>query len=506
MLDGSDIQATYMLRAAPERKTTLLFGIEPRGVGTPDVESLHSYLLRVAYAHGLPPSKLVNITLAGDPEVNACLTPKDRQQEIARMLSDYGWGWGWGWDKHHGKSLIGTGPAAEKWAHALTLATGSSNLRRCSLRHLRAFVSDTRLLTDEPRVCMDCLTEDVRDGLPYERLIWRIAEIQCCPRHRRPLIPAKCGRPAAEAQDPYLRVKHPGVCMGCGSVGFRCVTDYPKRIGPGQLWRAQQAGELLARSHELEASCVLRMKQRLQDRFRVSGGLVALGERAGACRSGFSDWINGQTQRTSLGQFLDLAAAEGVSMIGIMGGKWLPIPTKDGDKAPQRQQKPARRVPHEALREVMTKAIREGRCASEVALLLNVDTATLAVHEDLYRQLRQGTVDRQKLEDDKRHRAALEEAEWVARRLLSKGNPPSLRRACAITKTTWYPSQLRAQALMVIRHTLHKGTPPRYAKIGSAMITAAAGLAEQLRRELATSALISEANGLPMQRAGETCS
>lgn len=46
-----------------------------------------------------------------------------------------------------------------------------------------------------------------------------------------------------------------------------------------------------------------------------------------------------------------------------------------------------------------------------------------------------------------------------------------------------YPSQLRAQALMVIRHTLNEKAPPRNAKIGKAMVDAAAQVAQRLARE-----------------------
>lgn len=477
-------EAVYMLQAPPERRTTLLYGIKPRGLRTPDVESLHSYLLRLAFAHRLPPSKLVNMTLAAAPEVNACLDPSPRQEAITREVLRYGWGWGWGWDKHHGKSLIGVSPGAANWAKALSEATGEAGLQRCTLRGLMMFITDTGLLTDEPRICVDCLADDIRDGgMPYERLSWRMSNVSCCPRHRRPLIPAKCGRPASEALDPYLRVKHPGVCSGCGSIGFRCITDAPRHIGAGLPWRAQQIGAVLARSDDMLMNRHTQMKRFLRERFKDSG-LVALGERAGACRSNFSDWINDKTGRTSLGQLLDLAAAEGVSLLSLMEGRWEPVPTTNQDRVPRREQKSTRQVPHEVLREAMTKALKEGRCASDVAYQFGIDTGTLAnAHPDLYQQLRKDTCDRQQLEDEKRHREALEEAESIACRLLACGKVPSLRRASELTKSDWYPSQLRAQALMVIRHTLNKKAPPRNAKIGKAMVDAAAQVAQRLARE-----------------------
>lgn len=477
--------ATYMMRPIQIRQPTLLYGITPKGLGGAEVESLYSLLLRLAYAHALPPSKLVNVTLAGDPAVSTCLSPEGRQQEVARMLADYGWGWGWGWDKHAGKSLIGTGPGAASWAKALEVATGIDGLQGCTLRALSDHVTDTGLVTDEERVCLECLKEDIqRGGLPYERLMWRMANVKCCVRHRRPLVPAKCGRPASEAQDPYLRVKHPGVCSGCGSIGYRCISGAPRRILPAELWRAQQCANLVEYMANLGSSNILGMKIAITQRYKYKdGGVSALAERSGTCKSALSSWINGHSKRTSLGLLLDIAAAESTSVVSILKGKWEPVPTPEEVKAPQRVPKSTHAVPHDTMRTVMITAVREGRTASEVARQLGVDLSTLAQHEELYAQLRKGTVDRQKQEDKDRRNAAVEEARQVAVQLKALGKTISLRHACELTRTKWYPSQLRAQALMVIRHTLNTGAPPRYAKIGSQTIAAAGEVVDQLKQE-----------------------
>lgn len=455
---------------------TLLYGLRPRGFGTADVESLHSLLIRLAYEHGMTANKLVRTILPDDPAVNECLTPTDRGRKIHRALDQRDAGFGWGWDKDNGKNMIGAGPAAGLWAKALSLATGIEKLEHCTLRPLHDHVTHTGLLTDDERVCLQCLKEDVDNRLlPYERLLWRMDDVTCCPKHRTRLWPAKCGRPASEALDHYVRVKHPGVCSTCGSVGYRCMTNSTPTMPalPAELWRAQQCAELVEHIGDMWNQGLFRMKRRLTERFRGENAWTDLATRAGLCKSGLSTWAHGGTQRTSLAQFLDLAAAESVSVWGIICADWTPTPTPEEAKVPQRAKKRYQRVDHQAIRDAMKQAIQAYSNASDVAFRLGVDLSTLKQHEDLYGLVRQGTIDRKEQEEQQRRQAALDEAVTMVKKLMQLELRITLRVATAFSMRPWFPSQLRSQALMVIGRMLRSGREPSSARFGTSMMNAA---------------------------------
>ncbi len=99
----------------------------------------------------------------------------------------------------------------------------------------------------------------------------------------------------------------------------------------------------------------------------------------------------------------------------------------------------------------MKAAVLQGRKVSEVAQDAGVDIGTVAKHEELYLELRERTQDEFDSANTERRRAAVEEAETVVEILVASGTTPSLRAASDLTGTKWYPSQLRAQSLMMLR-------------------------------------------------------
>jgi len=95
-----------------------------------------------------------------------------------------------------------------------------------------------------------------------------------------------------------------------------------------------------------------------------------------------------------------------------------------------------------------------------------VDISTVAKHEDLYLEIRERTVDEAEAADRTRRQKAVEEAETVLELLVEQGTTPSMRAASDLTGSTWYPSQLRALSLTMLRIKLgdqRLTVPPRMA-------------------------------------------
>ena len=477
----------YVPPALPaKRKPTLLYKIAPEGKGSSQIESLYSLLQRLAHEHALPPSKLVNITMANDPDVSAALTPNRKEQRVMRRVYRQGWGWGWGWDKNAGNLMIGTGLGAKSWARALEIATGNQQLEACTLAGLTFLVSTTKLITTEERVCVDCLQADVASRrMPYERLLWRMGPVTCCPVHRKPLLPAKCGKPPSEGQDPYLRVKHSGVCSGCGALGFSCIPASEATCSPSEVWRAEQCAEVLIAMGGTWDQSPARMKWRLRQKVEEDGGVQAFAAKVGGSKSIFSNWLKKPSSRIAIAQLLDIAWVEGVSLTAMLQGRWVPIAMSESDRAPMRKRRAPKRVDHQSLRQAMAEAIIEGRTASDVARAMQVDLSTMRRHADLYMQMRGNTITHKQAEDEARRSMAVQEAERVAGQLLREGKTLSLRNATTLSGSPWYPNELRAQSLRVIAHVLDDGVVPVSARIGAPTLRLAMAAAQRLQDEMA---------------------
>lgn len=477
-------QATFHPQPAPapRRKPTLLYCIKPEGRGTSQSESLYSFLQRLAYEHSLPPNKLVNITMANDPEVSAALTPNRKEQRVMRRIYREGWGWGWGWDKNAGNLMIGTGLGARSWARALEIATGNQSLEGCTLSKLSYHVSTTKLITTEERVCVECLRSDLEAGrMPYERLLWRMGPVSCCPLHHRPLLPAKCGKPPSESQDPYLRVKHSGVCGGCGAIGFTCVAPPTDTGTPADVWRAEQCAGLLKALNGEWPQASAKMKALIKQRADDVGGIQAFAARVGGSKSIFSNWLKKSSARIAVAQLMDVAWVEGISLPDLLLGDWVPVDMPEASRDPQRKRRTVKRVDHQKLRQAMGTAIMQGQSASEVARAMQVDLSTMRRHADLYMQMRGNTVTHKQAEDEVRRSMAISEAEQIARQLLADGKTLSLRNASELSGTRWYPAQLRAQSLRVMAHVLASGSAPASARIGAPTLKLAIAAAMRLQ-------------------------
>lgn len=477
---------TVISRAQPastqKRKATLLYKIPPEGQTTAQIESLYSLLQRLAHEHSLPPSKLVNITLANDPDISSTLAPNKKEQRVMRRIYRQGWGWGWGWDKNAGNLMIGTGLGAKSWAKALEIATGNQQLDLCTLAGLTNLVSTTKLITTEERVCIDCLREDLAASrMPYERLMWRMGPVSCCPVHRKPLLPARCGKPPSEALDPYLRVKHSGVCGGCGALGFSCNPKSADTCSPSEIWRAEQCAQVLVALGTNWVQSPTPMKQLVQQKAEDAGGVQAYAAKVGGSKSIFSNWLRKPNSRMAIAQLLDIAWIEGVSLASLLQGEWVPIEMPESDRKPLRRRRAVKRVDHQRLRQAMAEAITQGKTASEVARAMQVDLSTMRRHEDLYMQMRGNTITNKQAEDENRRTMAVCEAEQIAIDLIQSGQTLSLRNASAAAGTKWYPSQLRAQALRAIAATLESGNTPSSLRIGATTLRLATEAAERIR-------------------------
>jgi hypothetical protein len=290
----------------------------------------------------------------------------------------------------------------------------------------------------------------VADGrMPYERLWWRVSVAKVCPLHRCRLLAPLCS--AERSQSAHWVPKRAGVCANCGSIGHKCQVEEPSLpVSAADVWVAEQVRQLIAALPEVAVADHLHMKDQISHYCTAGDGRASLARRSNMTKSQMSYWLRNPAARTSLAQLLDICLVEQFSLAQLLLGDLSKAPVP-GSRQPRRVKRASPRVDHGALRKRLETALEQGKKVSEVACEAGVDISTVAKHEKLYLEIRERTQDALDAADTERRRKAVEEAEAVIEILVPEGLTPSLRAASELTGTPWYPAQLRAQSLMMLR-------------------------------------------------------
>ncbi len=231
------------LSAHPPRSR--LYTLEPLGMGTPDIESLTSYVSRLAGAHSVSLRALAIWELLP-------LLKCDYLSNPSRNNLDAFW-------IEAARALNGTGTLARDWAQALERLTLHADLRCLTLLPWAAVLTQQRLLRFTRAWCPDCFMEWQAAGLPlYEPLLWNVSAVTVCLRHQRTLL-EKCPYLDCCATLPVLAPHfRPGYCSKC-SRWLGVITDPPSLSWTveqwhWQIWVAETVGELLSHNADLKTT------------------------------------------------------------------------------------------------------------------------------------------------------------------------------------------------------------------------------------------------------------
>ncbi|HAG80048.1 MAG TPA: hypothetical protein DCL61_02515 [Cyanobacteria bacterium UBA12227] len=180
------------------------YHLEPIGVGTPYVESLAGYLIRLAQEHCVNVGQLILAEIA--PIIRREKNPSSVQVESISKVC--------GIDRDR-TALNGMGLMAANLVMALEALTGGKDLRCLTLLPLAEIVSKRGLLRPIRAWCPICYQEWLNsDHSIYEPLLWSIKIIEECPYHHHRLL-SKC--PHCHQQQLVLcRNSRPGYCNKCG--------------------------------------------------------------------------------------------------------------------------------------------------------------------------------------------------------------------------------------------------------------------------------------------------
>lgn len=415
------------------------FRLKPVGQGG-NVESLASYVSRLAFAHRLTPRSFVE----------ELVSPQDGSDAAFGLQRD--------WYQREGRDFIGVSARASLMADWLELNTGATGLRLCTLNSLSGLTCGQKLLTSSSRVCIKCLAEDQQNGTPmYERLLWRLEVVNACDLHRCALVELQCGNERPSRVIPKL----PGVCRHCGSIGLKCCIDRDHdSVSEADIWVAHQCRNLLEAMPMLAQADQRPIKASLKAYWKSRGPLRAAAKATGISQQAVSEWLTEPSAKFSLFRLADIALVHHLDLVALVQGTIQPTVAPAGH-GPRWRKRVFKRVDSAAVAQRLADALRAGESATHVVREMGVQYRAVAQHKDLSRQVKEAARIKRQDRDTQRRKQAVQQAEDVITRLLSENQTPSIRNASIQTGVKWDSSSLKAIALVCIRIRLgHTGVKP----------------------------------------------
>ncbi len=254
-----------------------LFQLEPIGIGTPYVESLTSYLTRLAQCHNV---------LLGDLVAREIKTILPKTYKSKDLFCT----------KHPSGTANSTGKVAKYLLLALEKLTLRNDLENLTLLKWSPVLSQRNLINPVKKWCSVCYQEQYEDNKPiYEQLIWFFKTVDVCPIHQT-FLQTSC--PHCHQLIPSLaRNSRPGYCSHCEQwLG----SNQRKNTTPTEdwdLWVANNVGEILAANSRISKPL---HKDRISNSFQkcieqvTEGNITAFARLTKFSKNQVWEWANGK--------------------------------------------------------------------------------------------------------------------------------------------------------------------------------------------------------------------
>ena len=173
-----------------------LYHLEPIGIGTPYVESLTSYIARLAEAHCLTPIHLLKH--AKDPLSNKFF----QQKNLFGM-------------KHNTGEVNGIGKTALELVNILEKVTLRKDLKFLTLLIWSEVFPQKKLIKTTRCWCPLCYQNNLLNNQPiYEPLLWSLTVVEICPLHK--ILLENCCDYCHRELPPLATNFRIGFCSKCG--------------------------------------------------------------------------------------------------------------------------------------------------------------------------------------------------------------------------------------------------------------------------------------------------
>lgn len=202
MNKGLNLFEKENFKSFSELKFSRLYSLEPIGLGTSRVESLTSYITRLAKAHSVTTATLIA------QEISPLLDKKHLNPERSRKVQS-------GSMREVIKSIDSTGQTANEWSKQVEKLTLRSDINLLTMLPFQDLFS-TRNLLHKFRVWCPLCYESAKEHqeVIYEQLLWRIKAASFCTIHHFPLQ-SSCNNCAKNNLPILASSSQPGYCHYC---------------------------------------------------------------------------------------------------------------------------------------------------------------------------------------------------------------------------------------------------------------------------------------------------
>lgn len=300
---GWNVGKPWEMTEMPPRSQ--LYCMAPLGVGTVEVESLTSYIQRLAWAYRVNPRVLVAEVIF--PHLN------DRYYADSNHLGSF--------SRTRSMSINGIGEVAQDWANILEQLTMRSDLRFLTLRSWADGLPVWGLQRQTPKFCPACYEEWREQKQPvYQPLLWTLQAVTICPRHAQPLVEhcPVCQKP----QSAIAPRRQLGYCTQCQTwLGSKqkkegsCIDDHD--LLEWQTWVVSAVEELSLASRAFGSLPWSELSKGMTACVQAVGGGRAFGRLMKASKMVASSWLN--EQRTpSFSYVLEMSYVLNVSPLQLI--------------------------------------------------------------------------------------------------------------------------------------------------------------------------------------------
>ena len=317
----------WKLELPPISPRSILYGLEPIGIGTPQVECLTSYISRLAEAHCVFPGILMHKLIAPFVRESSVYQKSCNSMEMKLVYQT--------------NSFNGTGLRATVAVHAFEALTQQSSLRFLTFLTWKEVFTYQTLLHPTKTWCPACL-EEWRAGsqVIYDPLLWTIQVVTFCPRHQC-MLSTCCPQRACERKIPWLAWSSlPGYCPFCRQwLGRPAPTsiELDESIVHWQEWITEQLGSILALAPEVKSPP---SRSRIHDvllhfcQQMSQGHLRAYARELGVPWQTFSFWF-GRRRIPQLETLLTLCSIWGVSLKACLLAEMTTLCSLPGSQVPR---------------------------------------------------------------------------------------------------------------------------------------------------------------------------
>jgi len=293
-----------------------LHSLAPRGIGTEDVESLYSYVLRLANSHEI------------------ALNPLLRQlgphtgQNLANSKHYV--------DQVHDTRFGGGNAAVQQWVGLLEAATGMQGLRSLTYASYGRIFTGRGSGAMRRQWCPHCLDSDlVKFGDPHLRLLWTVGHVTACPVHGCKLecVCPHCGEGATPQGRKAKRMSMlgPGACGACGAwlgalpMGGDAEARSVNVATDKEVCEAREIANLVARPLLDGESVVVNKVLTEASRLYFGGSMVGLAKWVGLNKSTVHGWLSGKVI-PELARLVDLALKLHIGLRELIVGDVAALP------------------------------------------------------------------------------------------------------------------------------------------------------------------------------------